>query len=359
MFGCGGGKSSTDNPTPNTGDSSGSGGDSNSGDSSSSGDDSNAGDNAGSVEHPDISKTGEFPFGYQTGKITFEIKSKLTSSASSGFVETKGEEEWVFEKWGNTQRREENSSTFVSTIPATDTNHRMILFRENDAYTVSFKESEITHTDMRPIYLIANAVLDKIKDKDDNYAQKGGADIVLGYACTNYTIPVLGEVICWHKGVPLRTTISHSISSDGTTTFQETEIVAKKINFNVALTEGDLDLPDFPVVNGAQINPSNPSAESVLYNVNVSVDSGATSADCPTGEATIIIKNDVITGIVVLDDGTGSYNVQGQIDLEDNIQGGFVFGGTRVADFAGKRTSTGISGTWSANANCFGSFASY
>lgn len=284
-------------------------------------------------------------------------------------METTGEDILTFTDWGNIRKDESTSHTNATITTADGTknfsfdNHTMTKIINKSLYGVSFEKEEINKidfTDFVPgLNYVSNFILD---DGQGTVYEDAGFSIINGHVCDKKDIALSnilglnGETStassCAEKGVDLETVLDIlRTDSEGTSHMVVTR-TATDIEFDLPLNSADLALPDFPVINGAQLTHDNPNAVAVLYAINIS----AAPVQCSNGSGTLIVKNDVINGTVSLDNDSQVFDVSGEIGPDKKIYGGFVRGNTRVADYEGVATDTGLSGTWQDFGGCYGTW---
>ena len=303
------------------------------------------------------------PYADSTGHMTYETTVEITGTPPSGgtsTIEGTEEETEVFSNFGYTRRIEtftESTGTFVipgaQTTTSSSNDHDLIKIIGSVYYKVDFDEMEIERTDLTDVVNVVNALANVVETGDTSQYEEIGTETILGYTCQNYRVESLDGTTCFYRGIPLKTTIDRTTESvDGVSTFKYEQVITD-LELNVVLDEGELDLPDYPVINGAQLN-SDESNVGTLHLINVY----ATPPECPDGEGALVVTNDVIVGSVQMDDGS-SFEVTGEIGLDNEIYGGFVRDSITVADYTGSRSSTDkLSGTWSSTGDvCYGSWS--
>lgn len=302
------------------------------------------------------------PYADSTGRMTYETSIEITGTSSSGGTSTiigTEEETEAFTDFGYIRRIEtftESTGTFVipgaQTITTSNSDHDLIKIIGSVYYKVDFEEMEIERTDLTDVVNVVNALANAVESGDTTQYEEIGTETILGYTCRNYRVESLDGTTCFYRGVPLKTTIDRiTQSADGVSTYKYEQVITK-LELNIALNEDELAMPDYPVINGAQLNTDETNV-GTLHLINVY----ATPAGCPDGEGALSVTNDVIVGSVQMDDGT-SYEVTGEIGLDNVIYGGFVRDSVTVADYTGTRSDAGtLSGTWTSSGDaCFGTW---
>ncbi len=164
----------------------------------------------------------------------------------------------------------------------------------------------------------------------------------------------IGDSVCEYKRVNLRTTINRTAIDADITSTLNSEVVASNAEFDTVISEDEMALPNFTVINGAQLT-GEPHIASQIFTIDVT----ATPTVCSDSAGTLVVNNDVINGTVRLDSTGQSFDVSGQIGPDKKIHGGFVQGSTRVADYSGELSESGnLSGTWQDFNGCYGTWSS-
>ena len=302
-----------------------------------------------------------YPFCVRTGRVIYQVTSKQTSSTADGtmVIDTTGEDSMIFTDWGNTRRLESTShSDAVFTINGEVTNistdsHKLSKIIDRSHYHVDFGDEEITRWDFTDFISSLNIISNYILVEGEGIVyEDDGSDFVAGYTCEQKKVADLSGTSCAYKGIELKTVIDLDITTADGTAHMYVEKIATAIEFDTILSTEDLALPDYPVINGAQLNNDNPSGISVIY----AVDINAVPLGCSDGSGTLIVKDDVINGTVSLDDNNQVFDVSGEIGPDRKIHGGFVRGDLRVADYEGIATDTGLSGEWQDFGGCYGTW---
>ena len=189
----------------------------------------------------------------KSGKIEYSIKE---SGNIMGMVKIKGigKKRLIFDNFGVKDLTEENKVKKETTAGQTkvEKTHTMTYMNDGIMYRVDFKKKTIVR--MENPAMAMNAMMGGGKNvKQTGKAmmksmggKKTGTDKVLGYTCDVWNL--MGVKQCIYKGVPLR--IESNIM--GLKSVQ----VAIKADFNIALTDDDFKLPEYPMVNmmGQKLN---------------------------------------------------------------------------------------------------------
>ena len=189
----------------------------------------------------------------KSAKIEYSIKE---SGDIMGMVKIKGigKKRVIFDNYGVKDLTEENKVKKETTGGQTkvDKTHTMTYMNDGIMYQVDFKKKTIVR--MENPAMAMNAMMGSGKNiKQTGEAmmksmggKKTGTDKVLGHTCDVWDL--MGVKQCIYKGIPLR--IESNIM--GLKSLQ----IATKADFDVALSDDDFKLPDYPMVNmqGQKVN---------------------------------------------------------------------------------------------------------
>ena len=172
----------------------------------------------------------------KSGKITYEIKG---SGKISGMkMQSMGKKRMIFDAYGAQHITEESKidkQTVMREVMITKT-HTMTYLKGSMAYYVSFENRRIRRTGN--MAASRGALMSGGKDIMIKMGgKKTGTDKVLGYTCDVWDL--MGTKQCIYKGIPLR--VETNIRG-----IKNTEI-ATKAEFDIALSDDDFKLPDFPI----------------------------------------------------------------------------------------------------------------
>ncbi len=189
----------------------------------------------------------------KSGKIEYSIKE---SGNIMGMVKIKGigKKRLIFDNFGVKDLTEENKVKKETTGGQTkvEKTHTMTYMNDGIMYRVDFKKKTIVR--MENPAMAMNAMMGGGKNvKQTGEAmmksmggKKTGTDKVLGHTCDVWDL--MGVKQCIYKGVPLR--VESNIM--GLKSLQ----VATKADFDIALSDDDFKLPEYPMVNmmGEKLN---------------------------------------------------------------------------------------------------------
>lgn len=178
----------------------------------------------------------------------YEIKSGIIEYKTStqgnvmGFkVEGSGSKTVVFKDWGTVEVVEEKKTE--NNMGQESETHNMSKFDNGMTYTVNFESKKIFKSDQK-------GMLSGLSAGNENMAETGkemlesmggkkiGEEKIQSYKCEIWE--VMGQKIWLYKGLTLRM----EVDVMGIKTLEE----ATKIEFNTSISSGQLELPDFPVV---------------------------------------------------------------------------------------------------------------
>jgi hypothetical protein len=354
--GCGGGETSK---AASGGSGSGSGGNTGSGGNSGSGSNPGSGEGAYSIL---------YPYAVETGRISYKVSADQQARSSSGTssIKTSGVETLIFSNWGNTRRMETTTHTDATfTIDGNTTHvsfddHKLSKVINKLHYFVDFDKKEIKVMDftdfVSPLNIISNHVLE---NGEGTIYETSGTEFYSSYECNNLNIiknvnvaVKAGDSVCEYKRVNLRTTIDRIVTVGDIVGTNKLEVVANNVAFNTVIGIDDMSLPDFPVINGAQLIREPHIASQIFM-----IDINAVPAGCSDGAGTLVVNKDIINGTVRLDSTGQSFDVSGQIGPDKKIHGGFIRNSNRVADYNGTLSNGELSGAWEDYKGCYGSWS--
>ncbi len=176
----------------------------------------------------------------KSGKITYEIKG--SGKISGQKMQSMGKKRMIFDAYGAQHITEENTidkQTVMREVMITKT-HTMTYLKGSMAYYVSFENRRIRRTGN-----MAASLMGEGKDMKQTGEElmkkmggkKTGTDKVLGYTCDVWNLVSTKQ--CIYKGIPLRVeTNMRGIKNT---------VIATKAEFDIALSDDDFKLPDFPI----------------------------------------------------------------------------------------------------------------
>jgi len=172
----------------------------------------------------------------KSGKITYEIKG--SGKISGQKMQSMGKKRMIFDAYGAQHITEENridKQTVMREVMITKT-HSMTYLKGSMAYYVSFENRQIRRTGN--MAAARGALMSGGKDiMKKRGGKKTGTDKVLGYTCDMWDL--MGTKQCIYKGIPLRVeTNMRGIKNT---------VIATKAEFDIALSDDDFKLPDFPI----------------------------------------------------------------------------------------------------------------
>ena len=180
----------------------------------------------------------------KSGKIEYTLSGSGNIMGMSQ-VKTLGKKKIIFDAYGVKHLEERVEVKKQTTMGDTQTNktHTLVYMKDAILYHVNFKHKRIQRSENPAMQMGALFGGGKnLQESGESMMKKMGGtkvgtDTVLGYTCDVWHL--MGSKQCLYKGIPLKVEVN-------VMGMKSTEI-ATSIAFNIALSEDDFTLPDFPI----------------------------------------------------------------------------------------------------------------